>query len=153
MKEGQRIDIVAKDIIEYEDELDVQTTPPEVCYRILANVRIDQPDGHVSYAQVSSNEICLSQRVRIQVANAFRPDGVSPIFKPILSDPTGIQEYEFSIINRYGAQVFLTSDVNEGWNGRSANSPAKQGVYVYLIRATGADGVEVVKKGSFLLLR
>ena len=77
MKEGQRIDIVAKDIIEYEDELDVQTTPPEVCYRILANVRIDQPDGHVSYAQVSSNEICLSQRVRIQVAVPFRPDGVS----------------------------------------------------------------------------
>ena len=153
MKDGQRIDILPKESLEYEDELDVQTAASEVCYQMRANIRIDQPDGHISFAQVASNEVCLSQRVRIQVANAFRPDGVNPSFRPLLSNPDGIQEYEFTIVNRYGAQIFSTNDVNAGWDGIATGNVAKQGVYVYLIRATGADGVEVVKKGSFLLLR
>ena len=147
------IDILPKESLEYEDELDVQTAASEVCYQMRANIRIDQPDGHISFAQVASNEVCLSQRVRIQVANAFRPDGVNPSFRPLLSNPGGIQEYEFTIVNRYGAQIFSTNDVNAGWDGIATGNVAKQGVYVYLIRATGADGIEVVKKGSFLLLR
>lgn len=81
--------------------------------------------------------------VRLFMPNAFSPneDGINDIFigKGIL---LGAQNYLFTIWNRWGEQIFSTSNTEEGWNGRKNNtgqlSPA--GVYVYVITFTGPRG-------------
>lgn len=48
---------------------------------------------------------------------AFTPngDGLNDVFKPIV---TGARKYELNIYNRWGQNVFHTTDPNTGWDGR-----------------------------------
>ena len=47
---------------------------------------------------------------------------------------TGITNFEMTIWNCYGERVFLTNDIDEGWNRRRFNAGKllEQGVYLYL---------------------
>ncbi|MBK7306089.1 MAG: gliding motility-associated C-terminal domain-containing protein [Chitinophagaceae bacterium] len=84
--------------------------------------------------------------------NAFTPDGNG------LNDCYGlknwmyIQKLQFYIFNRYGEQVFATSNPNNCWNGTYKGKPALAGTYVYVIKAQTNCGEEE-QKGSFLLIR
>ncbi|NTW33992.1 MAG: hypothetical protein HGB12_15475, partial [Bacteroidetes bacterium] len=64
-----------------------------------------------------------------------------------------ITEMDFCIYNRWGERVFESRDVNKGWDGRYKNELCHTGVFVYWLRATLADGREVVKKGNVTLVR
>ncbi len=67
---------------------------------------------------------------RFWVPNAFTPDrdGLNDIFKPVV---IGVEEYNFMIFDRWGAQIFKTEDQTEGWDGRYKNDPCTDDVYIW----------------------
>lgn len=88
--------------------------------------------------------------------NAFTPngDGKNDGFKGI-GFLEGLQNYKFSIWNRWGERVFVTEDPYVSWNGSSNNSgePAPQGVYVYVVEYISPRGETKVLEGHVTLLR
>ncbi len=98
----------------------------------------------------------IRPEVRWYMPNAFTPngDGNNDTFfgKGFLEGMTG---FRMSIWNRWGEQVFETSNPNDQWNGRAQNtggvSPA--GVYVYQVSFTGPRGEPYEFKGYATLVR
>lgn len=75
----------------------------------------------------------------IYVPNAFTPnaDGKNDLFT---AKGVGILEYNMWIFDRWGQQLYHTTDINGGWNGVVQNSPSGQqeqeDTYVWLIEVT-----------------
>ena len=88
----------------------------------------------------------------IYVPTAFTPngDGLNDLLKAI---PVGmkINQY-FKIYNRWGQQVFATSDFHRGWNGRLKNGTVTTGAYVWVAQGIDYLGRTVFKRGSVLVL-
>lgn len=61
--------------------------------------------------------------------------------------------YSFTVYNRWGEQIFSTSDPNIGWNGHFQGKLCKQDVYVWRVAAVFLDGTSVEQAGDVTLIR
>lgn len=89
----------------------------------------------------------------IYFPNAFTPnsDGLNDIFRPaIIGRPT---VYKLSIYNRWGQQIFETTDPVQGWNGMIKNREQESGTYIWTCMYQFNEQEKIIKKGVFLLLR
>ena len=86
-------------------------------------------DNCTSIDKIEITEYCDKQ---IYIPNAFTPngDGDNEIFKPVLNYTT---EYEMRIYNRWGELIFLSKDLNNGWDGTYMGVDCQIDVYVYKI--------------------
>ncbi len=108
-----------------------------------------------------SNMICLISDSKLWVPNAFSPnkDDKNEVFIPraiLIFNQTGnpILDYKLEIYNRWGEQVFETTDVNTGWDGTYKGELCMEGHYVYKVRALSLDGVTSFNlEGVLVLLR
>ena len=84
--------------------------------------------------------------------NAFTPngDGLNDCYG--LKNWLYIKKMEFRIFNRYGEQVFATSNPGRCWDGTYKGKPALAGSYVFYIKAETSCGAEE-QKGNFVLIR
>lgn len=64
-----------------------------------------------------------------------------------------VQTMRLIIFNQWGEKVFETNDIRGEWDGYYKGKPQPIGVYVYAASLVLTDGTNVVKKGSFNLLR
>ena len=89
---------------------------------------------------------------KLGIPTAFSPNGDGPN-DVLYIYGSGFREVDFRIYNRYGEQVFHTSDPLIGWDGTF--NGAKQGVdvYTWTIRVVFEDGDVVEKAGNVSLLR
>ncbi|MBX2977765.1 MAG: PKD domain-containing protein [Flavobacteriales bacterium] len=100
---------------------------------------------------------------QIQFPNAFTPTSSGPgdgsydprsydndVFFPIYE---GVEDYRLEIFNRWGELLFVSHEVQRGWDGWYRGHPAKQDVYVWKCYAKFSDGREAVLKGDVTLLR
>jgi gliding motility-associated-like protein len=60
-------------------------------------------------------------------------DGVNDVFLPIFTSGYEEETYELTIYNRWGELIFVSTDVNEGWDGSYLNAIVQQGVYTWKI--------------------
>lgn len=94
--------------------------------------------------------------VVFHMPNAFTPndDGSNEEFfgKGILD---GMENFNFTIWNRWGERIFETTDPNVGWNGRIMNTGelSPVGSYVYLVTFRGPRGEPYEFKGNANLVR
>jgi gliding motility-associated-like protein len=90
----------------------------------------------------------------IYIPTAFTPnnDLFNDYFLPIVD---GINEYEFSIYDRFGNRVFNTDKTNEAWDGKTNNGTeyATAGTYVYNIIIIDFRGKERTYQGGITLIR
>lgn len=80
--------------------------------------------------------------------NAFSPhnqDGVNDLWKVSYSS---IVSYDCHIFNRWGKELFHSTNPAEGWDGKIGGKFVPSGVYFYVIKAKGADGVTYNLKGD-----
>ena len=83
------------------------------------------------------------------VPNVFSPngDGNNDLFQLINSDL--VARLDMQIFNRWGALVFETNQINEGWNGRTLTGEiCPEGTYFYIITTESTT-----YKGSLSLFR
>ncbi len=91
----------------------------------------------------------------IFLPNAFLPStqGESSTFRPA-GNGFGIKDYQMSVYDRYGEEIFTTHDWNIGWNGMDKNGKAlPNGNYVVRVHITGPREVSKVLQGTAMLLR
>ncbi len=80
----------------------------------------------------------------------YNPGEPDPrIFRPVCE---GVEKYRLEIYNRWGELIYISEDVNKGWNGFIKGSPAKQDVYVWRVTATFTNGRPYVDAGDVTLL-
>lgn len=90
--------------------------------------------------------------------NAFTPngDGLNDVFLPVSAY---VNEFEMYIYNRWGQEVYASSNAQEGWNGKFQNTGqlSQVDVYVYKIiySVTNLDGFteQVEEVGHLTLLK
>ena len=59
----------------------------------------------------------------------------------------------FRIFNRWGEEVFSTTDIEKGWDGSWKGQPQGAGVYVYQVEALTSNGKPFKQQGTVTLVR
>ena len=82
----------------------------------------------------------------IFIPNGFSPDfnGFNDEFKPFSN--CEIRDYSIKIFNRWGALVFESDNIDNGWNGTFNGRPVTEGVYAYWIEYNVNQMDEDLKK-------
>lgn len=89
----------------------------------------------------------------ISLPNIFTPndDGINDIFKPIAR---GMSSMKVWVYNRYGVLMYSWETINGFWDGHTTSGEAcMNGVYFYMVEATGFDGKNYSLKSHLTLLR
>ena len=136
-----------EDLIELSDPSQLES-----CYYVVARGFITLPDGTTLETSSFSNTICLFQDSKIFIPNAFAPDGVNQIFKPILQFGMPLS-YSMIIYDRWGGAVFESKDIGIGWDGKKRGQAMPQGVYIFHIEMTKDSGEQFKKTGTVTLIR
>lgn len=110
-------------------------------------------------------------REDIFIPNAFSPNGDERNDKFLIRTINPVRLEYFKIFDRWGAQVYSSSDATEGWDGThpngwngfyenniaSSNQPVRDdvipGVYVYMLKAVCRTGEPVILNGNVTLIR
>jgi gliding motility-associated-like protein len=87
----------------------------------------------------------------IDVPNAFTPNG-DGVNDKVFVRGYGIAKMTWRIYNRWGAVVFQTTSLSEGWDGTYKGSIQPTEVYHYVLDVEFSDGVKYQKKGDITLL-
>lgn len=89
----------------------------------------------------------------IFVPTGFTPnaDGKNDQLRPFVVGIT--KNYYFSVYNRWGQQVFLTTEIGKGWDGIFQGKAQASGAYVFLAEGTDYLGQKIIRKGTVVLIR
>lgn len=120
------------------------------------------PNDEITYTlKASSNVGCgiASDAVTVKVykdvlvPNAFTPngDGLNDVFRIYAADTYQLKK--LIIYNRWGNQIYKSTNMNFTWNGTWKNQPQPNDTYVYYLELEKQSGKKVTKKGTVLLLR
>ena len=98
-----------------------------------------------------SQKIYVDNVLLVYVPNIFNPgvEGENGEFKVF---SLGSNEMEVSIYNRWGNLVFNTKNIDEAWDGKYNDAPAKQGVYTVLVNYTDQKTGELFQEAFTLTL-
>ncbi len=120
---------------------------------------VDLEDHWVTLKIVTPNgchgvdSVLLKPPAQIFFPNAFTPDGDgwNEVFGPL---GHSIDDFEMTIFDRWGEQVFTTKDATVMWDGTvNGSGEATTGVYVYTYRAVGHYFPATEGVGHVTLLR
>ncbi|SFT90823.1 gliding motility-associated C-terminal domain-containing protein [Lishizhenia tianjinensis] len=121
----------------------------QVCYYVKAKEGANPLGDSDSSA---SNISCVILEPLIYIPNAFSVNGANPVFYPV-TNYHQLEQYAFTIYNRYGQVLFHTEEKGEGWDGYLENGQiAREGVYVYRLSLRDGNGIEVLRHGHLTLL-
>ncbi len=118
-----------------------------VKYKLLVTDAIGCSDSDYVVVRVFRTE------PSIFVPTAFTPngDGLNDFEMPI---PVGIDKLlYFRIYNRWGQEVFATSTIGQGWDGKINGRNQGSGVFVWVVNAVDYLGRNYFRKGTVTLIR
>lgn len=104
--------------------------------------------------QTATKPVTVYSSCYLAVPSAFTPngDGKNDVFRVL--NAIKAEELELLVFNRWGQQVFKTTNWKEGWDGKINGLVQPTGVYVWLLRYTNRDTKkEVRQKGTVTLIR
>ena len=108
----------------------------------------------VEYNITTSDTIEIIDCEPIFIPNSFTPNGdnLNDIFK--VESLKEINDFKLIIYNRWGEQLFESTNINKGWDGTFKNKTVPLGVYVYMLTGIIKDTGEQIKKtGSVTVVR
>jgi len=124
------------------------------------NITVTSP-GYYSVT-ATQGDCSATARIRVEACkyelilpNAITPslgDGVNDCFFIPGALLDNIAMFEISIFNRWGEQVYYSTDKHFRWNGEYRGQIQYQTVYNYIIRYTDTAGRPFVKTGSITVL-
>ena len=80
----------------------------------------------------------------VYVPNAFTPnnDGFNEFFFPVFTYPD-VEKYNFMIFNRWGEQIFQSSDLTQKWDGTYKGEQVQDGIYTWKLRYKFAESLHI----------
>lgn len=103
--------------------------------------------------QQDSVKITVQTNVPVLIPSAFTPNGDSKNDVFHVANMSFQKLIEFRVFNRWGQEVFNTTDNNKGWDGTFRGKAQEVGVYNYIIRLAWPDGRQDTYKGDVTLMR
>ena len=137
-----------------DDQNDIFTErEPMYIYTNAGNYIIMQiVNNQYNCPDTAYNDVTVKPSIIFWLPNAFTPneDDQNETFFP-LGFNVPIEDYEFRIFDRWGKQLFYTTDINVGWDGKFNGEYVKQDVYVYSIKVKLEDGPHVFRGPVYIL--
>ncbi len=98
-------------------------------------------------------KVIVRTDIPVNIPNAFSPngDGKNDVFKP--GNMIFQKLVEFRVFDRWGVEVFSTTDPSKGWDGTYRGVKQDLGTYEYIIRIAWPDGRIDTYKGDVILVR
>ena len=111
-----------------------------------------------------NNAVTVGQNCRMLFPTGFMPNKNGPsggyydpdqkvdnneIFHPVSED---LEDYELRIYNRWGVLVFISHDIEKGWDGYYKGKLVPQDTYVYKASARCSSGKKILAMGSVTLI-
>ena len=92
--------------------------------------------------------------VDIGIPTVFTPngDGVNDIFYVYPGNAT-LSQFVMTIYDRIGEVVFITNNIESGWDGTFKGKPMNSGVFLVVVNATNSAGIEEKFIQSIKLVR
>jgi gliding motility-associated-like protein len=97
--------------------------------------------------------IVVENKSSLVIPNVFTPngDGLNETFS---FQEEGIATINVMIFNRWGREVYSWSATGKGWDGKSTDGKElPEGVYLYVVKASGVDGKTYDESGTVQLIR
>ncbi len=129
----------------------------------LANPLHVYPDtgSYCPMLVVTNNKGCVDTTIQclpvdplftLYIPSAFSPNGNNDFFT---AKGAYIKTFEMYIFDRWGMELYHTTDIHNGWNGRVKNNGVicQEDSYVYKISATGWDNQKHFYVGQFSLIK
>jgi gliding motility-associated-like protein len=118
--------------------------------------------GTYNYRIIDAQDCYIEGRIEVPVAthtcaiyvpNAFSPDGdgLNDVFRVKVYDK--VSDYRMSVYNRWGQQVYVTTDVSGGWRGDRNGQPLPAGAYLWSVIYTDSKQQGVKQTGSVVMIR
>jgi gliding motility-associated-like protein len=133
---------VATTLVDDEEDFDNQT----YVYRITAVAN----DAGITNSV--SNTVVIIKEPNLSYPTAFTPNGdhQNDVFKVFGQFTAAV---EFKIFNRWGELLFITDDLDKGWDGTYRGSSMPEGTYVFRAFLTDLAGRTSERSGTVVLLR
>lgn len=97
--------------------------------------------------------VTIDEDLHIGLPTAFTPNGDGSNDVLYVRGQMAIESLSFTIYNRYGQEVFHTTDKMEGWDGTHNGKAVNSGVFVYVVQATLINGLIEELKGNVTLIK
>ncbi len=113
-------------------------------------VHVTSPYGCSGYDTII---VTVVNQAAFSVPTAFTPngDGLNDFFKPVAIGYRGLNY--FRVFNRWGEEVFFTTNLETGWDGTNHKKPADMGTYFWEISFKDRFGKDGNMKGDVTLIR
>jgi gliding motility-associated-like protein len=145
----QQYDQVGPAKYNYEDDVSqLIESEGEFCYYVEA---VETMNQYGIAARSRSNLVCVTQEPKIWIPNAFVVNGFNNIFKPTISF-ADFNNYQLIIYNRWGQEIFRSTNIENGWDGRKGGQILKEGQYMYYMSITDGFGNFYERRGPVMLL-
>lgn len=129
-----------------------------------SSLQVQEPGGYWveatdEYGCTGRDSVLIQERCPTEwfFPNAFSPndDGYNDVFQ---AQGIDFVQYSLRIFNRWGEQVFESSDPTIGWDGTNRKGQlVPEGVYVWMLNAIGQDfyvpTYEIRQAGTVTLIR
>lgn len=102
----------------------------------------------------ASVSVVVFDEFQFMIPNVFTPngDGINDQFS-LINCGVSSEDFQLSIFNRFGVEVFQTKAIGIEWDGRIQGKEASPGVYYYVIRLKDFNGEDIEYNGTVTLLR
>lgn len=90
---------------------------------------------------------------QLEIPNVITPDspsGKNQVFKVKYKS---LVSFEMIVYNRWGQEMYHTTDPSEGWDGTYGGSVVPTGAYYYIIKAEGTEGHKYIERGAVNVLK
>lgn len=108
-------------------------------------ITLNSADNIVAYYREKDKAVALP--------TGFSPNGDGKNDEFIPMGAQFIRNMTFTIWNRWGQEVYSSTDPMKGWDGNFKGTPAQTGVYAYMLKYTNSVNEEVILKGNVTLVR
>lgn len=109
-------------------------------------------DGTYSYTTETPYQIQVTESM-LDIPNLITPDQPESKNSTFYVRYKSLISYEIWIYNRWGQELFHSTDPAQGWDGKYNGKTVPTGAYYYMVKAEGAEGISYNKKGSINVLK
>jgi gliding motility-associated-like protein len=102
---------------------------------------------------VGTDEVVITNgSCKLLVPNAFTPGkAANKLFR--LSNGFGLKDFSLQVFNRWGQQVYKSTNASEGWDGKYKGVDQPSGMYVYILSYSDEVAGKTTQKGTVTLIR
>jgi gliding motility-associated-like protein len=123
----------------------------EYTYPGIYNIEVRCNDEN-GCAQTLKQQIEVKEVYSVSVPSVFTPNNDNSNDEFYIGDYQ-IAQFSISIFDRWGGEVFSSTDPKFRWDGRKDGKDLPEGVYVYKINGISSQAKKIAQSGSITLMR